>query len=67
MYTNIQTLFRFLHVFTGRVKLAGAIGIYVVDEGMHDDKSINTLKQLFLALLEVKMDGEEKHLRLVGL
>ena len=33
MYTNIQTLFRFLHVFTGRVKLARAIGIYVVDGG----------------------------------
>ncbi|MHC1571535.1 MAG: RAD55 family ATPase [Methanosarcinales archaeon] len=67
MYTNIQTLFRFLHVFTGRVKLAGAIGIYVVDEGMHDDKSINTLKQLFPAVFEVRTDGEENHLRILGL
>ncbi|MFA4936601.1 MAG: ATPase domain-containing protein, partial [Candidatus Methanoperedens sp.] len=31
MYSNIQTVFRFLHVFTGRIKAAGALGIYVIE------------------------------------
>jgi len=47
MYSNLQTVFRFLHVFTGRIKAANALGIYVIEEGMHDEKTIVTLKQLF--------------------
>ncbi|MCK4938587.1 MAG: recombinase RecA, partial [Methanosarcinales archaeon] len=47
MYSNIQTVFRFLHVFTGRVKAADAIGIYVVEDGVHDNQAVATLKQLF--------------------
>jgi len=43
MYSNIQTVFRFLHVFTGRIKAAGALGIYVIDSGMHDEQVIATL------------------------
>jgi KaiC/GvpD/RAD55 family RecA-like ATPase len=67
MYTNIQTLFRFLHVFSGRVKIAGGIGLYIVDEGMHSEKDINTLKQLFSGLIEIKTENEENHLRVTGL
>jgi KaiC/GvpD/RAD55 family RecA-like ATPase len=67
MYTNIQTLFRFLHVFTGRVKVAGAIGIYIIDEGMYDEKDINTLKQLFSGLIEIKTENEENYMRVVGM
>src|SRR5659263_21571 len=47
MYSNIQTVFRFMHVFTGRIKAAGALGIFVVDSGMHEDHTIVALKQLF--------------------
>lgn len=67
MYSNIQTVFRFLHVFTGRVKAAGAIGIYVVEEGMHDDQAIATLKQLFDGIIEVKQENDDHLIRVVGL
>lgn len=67
MYTNIQTLFRFLHVFTGRVKVAGAIGLYIVDKDMHEEKDLNTLKQLFSGLIEIKTENENNYLRLVGM
>lgn len=67
MYSNIQTVFRFLHVFTGRVKAAGAIGIYVVEEGMHDDKAIATLKQLFDGVIEIKHDQDIHYIRIAGL
>src|SRR4030065_646188 len=42
MYSNIQTVFRFLHVFTGRIKAAGALGIYVIESGMYDDPAVAT-------------------------
>lgn len=67
MYSNLQTVFRFLHVFTGRVKTAGAIGIYVVDLGMHDDRTINTLKQLFDGMIEIKEEGDGYYMRVVGI
>jgi len=66
MYSNIQTVFRFLHVFTGRVKAQGAIGIYVVEEGMHDTQAIATLKQLFDGVLEIKQKEDNHYIRVVG-
>lgn len=57
MYSNIRTVFRFLHVFTGRVKAANALGIYVVESEMHDPQTIATLKQLFDGIIEIKASG----------
>ncbi|MFA4936068.1 MAG: ATPase domain-containing protein [Candidatus Methanoperedens sp.] len=67
MYSNIQTVFRFLHVFTGRIKAAGAIGIYVIDSGMHDEQAIATLKQLFDGMIEIKSENDKNYIRVIGL
>jgi hypothetical protein len=67
MYSNIQTVFRFLHVFTGRIKAAGAIGIYVIESGMHDEQSIATLKQLFDGMIEIKSENDKNLIRVIGL
>ncbi len=67
MYSNIQTVFRFIHVFTGRIKAAGALGIFVVDGGMHDDKTIATLQQLFDGIIEIKEENDKNYIRTVGL
>ncbi len=67
MYSNIQTVFRFLHVFTGRIKSAGSLGIYVIESGMHDEKSIATLKQLFDGMIEIKSENDRNYIRVVGL
>jgi KaiC/GvpD/RAD55 family RecA-like ATPase len=67
MYSNIQTVFRFLHVFTGRVKAANALGIYVVEDEMHDPQTIATLKQLFDGMIEIKSRDDDFLLRVVGL
>ncbi len=67
MYSNIQTVFRFMNVFTGRIKEAGALGIFVVDSGMHDDQTIVTLKQLFDCIIEIKEENDKNYIRTVGL
>ncbi len=59
MYSNLQTVFRFLHVFTGRIQSAGALGVYVIDSTAHDEQSMNTLKQLFDAVIEVSAGEDE--------
>jgi KaiC/GvpD/RAD55 family RecA-like ATPase len=67
MYSNIQTVFRFLHVFTGRIKATGALGIYTIESGMHDEQSIATLKQLFDGMIEIKSENDKNFIRVVGL
>ncbi|QLK25555.1 recombinase RecA [Natrinema zhouii] len=68
MYSDLQTVFRFLHVFTGRIQSADALGVYVIDSTAHDDQTMNTLKQLFDAVIELEetSDGEEPTIRTAG-
>jgi KaiC/GvpD/RAD55 family RecA-like ATPase len=58
MYSDLQTVFRFLHVFTGRVQSVDGLGLYAIDSSAHDDKTMNTLKQLFDGVIETHEDGE---------
>ncbi len=67
MYSNIQTVFRFLHVFTGRIKAAGSLGIYMIESGMHDEQAISILKQLFDGMIEIKTENDKNFIRVVGL
>jgi len=67
MYSNIQTIFRFLHVFSGRIKSSGSLGIYVIESGMHDQQTIATLKQLFDGVIEIKSENNKNFIRVVGL
>lgn len=67
MYSNIQTVFRFLHILTGRIKEMGALGIYVVDSGVHSQQTIATLKQLCDGIIEVKFENDRNFIRIVGL
>lgn len=67
MYSNIQTSFRFLHVLTGRIKSTGALGIYMIDRGVHDEKTFAILKQLFDGIIEIESENDKKFIRIIGL
>lgn len=68
MYSNLQTVFRFLHVFTGRIQSADALGIFVIDSTAHDEQTMSTLKQLFDGELQVRENDEhEREVRVSGL
>jgi len=58
MYSDVQTVFRFMHVFTSRIENADALGVHVIESTAHDDETLNTLKQLFDGVVEVDADGE---------
>lgn len=57
VYSNLQTVFRFVHVFTSRVDNAGALGLYTVTSTAHDDEALNTLTQLFDGTVELTEAG----------
>ena len=54
MYSEVQTVFRFLHVFTSRIQSAGLFGVFALDPGMHDDQVVNTVRAIFEA--EARVD-----------
>ncbi|WP_135605857.1 RAD55 family ATPase [Methanococcoides sp. NM1] len=67
MYSNLQTLFRFLHVFTGRVKASNSFGIFIVEDEMHDPQTVATLKQLFDGMIEIKETDSGYSIRILGI
>lgn len=67
MYSDIQTVFRFMHVFTTRIKATGALGIFVVNSRMHDERIIASLKQLCDGMIEVKSENDRNFFRTAGL
>jgi KaiC/GvpD/RAD55 family RecA-like ATPase len=58
MYSDLQTVFRFLHVFTGRIQSIDGLGVFSIDSTAHDDQTMNTLKQLFDGIITTHEDGE---------
>jgi len=60
MYCDIETVFRFLHVLTGRIDDADGVGLFMIDPTTHEEGTVNTLKQLFDGAIELRSteDGD---------
>ncbi len=60
IYSDLQTVFRFLHVLTSRIEDADAVGIHTIGSTAHDAETINTLKQLFDGVVELEGGPESE-------
>ena len=58
MYSDLQTVFRFIHVFTGRIQSVNGLGLFCIDSTAHDDQTLNTLKQLFDGIVTLSEDDD---------
>lgn len=67
MYSELETVFRFLHVITGRVESIEGFGVFTIDPTTHDRSTINTLKQLFDGMIELRAESDDRELRFVGI
>lgn len=67
MYAELATVFRFLHVFTGRVSTADGLGVFVLDPSSHEDQTTQTLSQLFDGRIDVREGDDGPELRARGL
>jgi hypothetical protein len=59
MYTELRTMFRFLHVFTARVRSGDMFGVFTMDPGMHEEQAHNTIRAVFDCEASVAEDGVE--------
>lgn len=47
MYADLRTIFRFLHVFTARIRSGGMFGVFAMDPSMHEEQDHNTIRAVF--------------------
>ena len=57
MYSNLKTLYKFLHVLTNTVKNRNAVLLLTMEEGVHDKIEISSLQRLSQGL--ITMTGGE--------
>lgn len=56
-FADLKRVFRFVHVLTGRIESANAVGYFYLDPGAHDEQTLATLRGLFDTVLESDPDG----------
>lgn len=64
MYTELRTMFRFLHVFTARIRSGKMFGAFSLDPSMHEEKAHNTIRAVFDC--EATVDADEVSLSGTG-
>ena len=57
MYAELRTMFRFLHVFTARIRSGDMLGVFSMDPTMHDEKAHNTIRAVFDCEVSVDREG----------
>lgn len=58
VYSDLQPVYRFLHVTTGRVAASDGLGLFVVDSDSHDEQAMSAIASLFDGRVRVAADGE---------
>jgi len=64
MYAELRTMFRFLHVFTARIRSGDMFGVFSMDPTMHEEQAHNTIRAVFDC--EARVDDEEMEIRGTG-
>lgn len=60
MYADPSKVFRFLSVLTTQVANADGLGVFTLDEGSHDEQTVETLAQLFDGRVEFREDDRRE-------
>jgi len=66
MYADLKRVFQFCHVMAGRMETAGISGVFSLDTTARNAESLDVLKGLFDALVEVRDADEGAECRVRG-
>jgi hypothetical protein len=66
MYADLQRVFQFSHVMTGRMETADIAGVFSLDTTSRNTESLDVLKGLFDTLVEVKDTDDGPKMRVRG-
>lgn len=65
IYSSLQTVMRFLHIFLGQLRKQNVLGFFLLEEGAHDPVTSNQLKTFSNGA--IRIDQESGVLQLEGL
>lgn len=63
LYNNPEIVFRFMQITGARLKAANAITLFHCEEGMHDEKTVSTLKHLSDHVIEIRHEDGKRSIR----
>lgn len=67
-YLDLNTVFKFLHIYTARIRDTQGLGVFTVDNAAHDSQTINTITGEFDGVIELRETDEgDRELRIRGL
>jgi len=66
MYADVKTVFRFLHILTGRIGTADGLGLCTLNSEAHDDQTVHTVRQLYDGMIETRNGDDGRAFRVRG-
>lgn len=66
-YLDLDTVFKFLHIYTQRIDDTEGLGIFTVDNAAHDPQVVNTITSEFDGVIELRETDGEREVRIKGL
>ncbi len=64
LYTDPTSAVKFLQVLSAKAKASNASLLLTLEEGVHDKKTITTLNYIVDGVVEMKIEGDERYLRI---
>ncbi len=59
LYNNPEVTFRFIQITGARLKAAGCTTLYYLEDGMHENKMVVTVKHLMDTVIEIKNENSK--------
>lgn len=67
-YLDLDTVFKFLHVYTRRINDTGGLGVFTVDNAAHDQQTISTITNEFDGVIELReSESGSREMRILGM
>ncbi|MFC6734369.1 DUF7504 family protein [Haladaptatus sp. GCM10025893] len=67
-FLELDTVFKFLHIYTGRITDTRGLGIFTVDNASYNPQTINTIASEFDGVIELRdTDNRGREIRIQGL
>ena len=66
LFNAPKTVETFVQSMNGKIKWFGGTSMFILEEGMHDQKDVTTINSLLDALLHLKKEAEEREIEING-
>jgi KaiC/GvpD/RAD55 family RecA-like ATPase len=67
MYSDFQTVSRFVHTVSGRIAATGGLGVFLIDPSTQDERVVSTMTQLCDGRIDVREHDGNREFRVRGL